>query len=347
MVYQALGKDRGIVMHKIKIAQIGTSVNSHGNDIFNCLKRNSDVFEIVGYHFPESEREKFPHRMADFKGYKELSIDEILDNPEIEAVTIENEEVYLTRYAQMAAEHKKHIHMEKPGGIDLADFEKLIETVKKNKTVFHTGYMYRYNPYISELKEQIKNGELGNIISVEAHMNCIHPKEVRQWLENFPGGMMFFLGCHLIDLIYSIQGSPRNVIPLNKCSSVDGVTAEDFGMVVFEYENGVSFAKTSAVEPGGFERRQLVVSGTKKTVELKPIEWYVEGGCVTEKYVRESREWNALTTKAVSEPFNRYDTMMRSFAQMVRGGKENPWSYDYELELYKLVMKACGGYNYV
>ena len=330
-------------MRKIKIAQIGTSANSHGNNIFNSLKKHSDVFEIVGYVMPENEREKFPHRMSDFEGYREMTLEEILNDPEIEAVTVETEEIYLTKYAQMASEHKKHIHMEKPGGAVLADFEKLIETVKNNKTVFHTGYMYRYNPYVIELKEQIKNGELGDIISVEAQMNCIHPKEVRQWLKNFPGGMMFFLGCHLVDLIYSIQGVPKNIIPLNKCSGVDGVTSEDFGMAVFEYENGVSFAKTSAVELGGFERRQLVVTGTKKTVELKPLEWYADGGMLTTgRYARESREWGALTEKETSKPFDRYDSMMQNFAKMVRGEKENPWSYDYELELYKVVLGACG-----
>lgn len=329
-------------MKKIKIAQIGTSTNSHGNSIFNSLKKNSDIFEIVGYHFPENEREKFPERMADFEGYKELTLEEILENPEIEVVTVETEEIYLTKYAQMAAEHKKHIHMEKPGGVKLTDFEKLIETVKKNRTVFHTGYMYRYNPYIIELKEQIKNGELGDIISVEAQMNCIHAKETRQWLADFPGGMTFFLGCHLIDLIFSIQGMPKKIIPFNKCSGVDGVDSKDFGMVVFEYNNGVSFAKTSAVEVGGFERRQLVVTGTKKTVELKPLEWYVQSGkLVTERYVRECHDWNAATQKEVSRSIDRYDDMMRSFAQMVRGEKENPWSHDYELALYKIILKSC------
>lgn len=330
-------------MRKIKIAQIGTSKNSHGNDIFNCLKRNSDIFELVGYHLPENEREKFPHRMPSFEGCREMTLEEILNNPEIEAVTVETEEIYLTKYAQMAADYKKHIHMEKPGGIVLADFEKLIETVKNNKTVFHTGYMYRYNPYVMELKEQIENGELGDIISIEVQMNCIHPREVRQWLENFRGGMMFFLGCHLIDLIYSIQGIPKKIIPLNKCSSTEGVTAEDFGMVAFEYEKGISFAKTSAVEIGGFERRQIVVAGTKKTVELKPLEWYVEDGrLVTEKYVRESTDWKSFTPKEVSIPVDRYDSMMLSFGEMVRGEKQNPWSYDYELELYKIVTEACG-----
>ena len=228
-------------MKKIKIAQIGTSRNSHGSLIFESLKKNSDIFEIVGYHLPENEREKFPEKISCFEGFTELTLDEILNNPEIEAVTVETEEIYLTKYAQMVADSKKHMHMEKPGGVNLADFEKLIETVKKNNTVFHTGYMYRYNPFIMELKEQIKNGELGDIISVEAQMNCIHSLETRQWLENFPGGMMFFLGCHLVDIIYSIKGMPKKIIPLNKCSGVEGVTAKDFGMVVFEYENGIGW----------------------------------------------------------------------------------------------------------
>lgn len=330
-------------MKKIKIAQIGTSKNSHGSEIFRCLKRNSDIFEIVGYHFPENEREKFPDRVHEFDGYRELTLEEILTNPEIEAVTVETEEIYLTKYAQMVAESKKHIHMEKPGGCELADFQKLIETVKANNTVFHPGYMYRYNPYIVQLKEQIKNGELGEIISVEAQMNCIHNKDVRQWLGNFPGGMMFFLGCHLVDLILSIQGQPEKIVPFNKCSAINGVTSDDFAMAVFEYKNGVSFAKTSAVEIGGFERRQLVVSGTEKTVELKPLEWNNDSEAnVTTKSVYESENWHILSSKQQTESFDRYDSMLRSFAKMVRGEIKNPWSYDYELELYKTILKCCG-----
>ncbi len=340
-------------MKKIKVAQIGTSAYSHGNFIWESMLKQKDIFDVVGYAFPENERDKFPEQAKAFDGYREMTVDEILNDSEIEAVAIETEEIYLTKYALMAANAGKNMHMEKPGGRELCDFEKLISVMKKTGKVFHTGYMYRYNPYIKELLAQIKNGELGDIISVEAHMNCIHPAKTRQWLEVLPGGMTFFLGCHLIDLIYAIQGKPKNIIPLNKCSKVDGVTAEDFGMAVFEYENGVSFAKTSAVEIGGFERRQLVVSGTKKTVELKPLEWYVNDGSpaekclITERYVRESIDWEAETKKERSTPCNRYDSMMESFAEMVRGEKQNPWSYDYELELYKVVLEACGGKKYV
>lgn len=179
-------------MRKIKIAQIGTSAFSHGNDIFNTLKEHNDVFDIVGYCLPENEREKFPERMADFEGYKELTLDEILNNPEIEAVTVETEEIYLTKYAILAAQHNKHIHCEKPGGKNLADFKRLIDIAKKNDKVFHFGYMYRYNPYVCEVVQKARNGELGEITSVEAQMNILHPSELRKWLSTFDGGVMFF-----------------------------------------------------------------------------------------------------------------------------------------------------------
>lgn len=330
-------------MRKIKIAQIGINLNSHSNEIFGSICKQSDIFEVVGFVLPENERERIPHKAKALEGYKELTLNEVLNNPEIEAVVIETDEIYLTKYALMAAKANKHIHMEKPGGVSLADFEKLISIMKKTGKVFHMGYMYRYNPYIQELMAQIENGELGEIISVEAQMNCTHPASTRQWLANLPGGMMFYLGCHLVDLIFRIQGKPKKIIPLNKCSGIDGISAKDFGFTVFEYENGVSFAKTTAVELGGFARRQLVVNGTKATVELNPLEWYTEDlkGLQTYRTVRTSTNWHKSEEKEKSEVLDRYDNMMYSFAEYIRGKKKNSYTLDYELELYKTILETC------
>lgn len=328
-------------MKKIKVAQIGTSGNSHGNCIWESMIKQKDIFDIVGYALPESEREKFPDRARAFDGYNELTVDEILNNPEIEAVVVETEEIYLTKYALMVANAGKHLHMEKPGGVDLADFEKLVEILKSKNLTFSTGYMYRFNPKIQEALAKVKNGELGEIYSVEAHMDCKHPAEVRQWLQNFPGGMMFFLGCHLIDLIYQIQGEPEEIIPFNCSTGYDEVTANDYGMVVFKYKNGVSFAKTCDNENGGFLRRQLVICGEKGTIEIKPLEVWTEGGQYTVMNEAYSTEWLKEWDTSKSEVYDRFDGMMRNFAEMVRG-KENPYSYDYELGLYKLILRSCG-----
>ncbi len=237
--------------------------------------------------------------------------------------------------------------MEKAGGIDRDEFIEAVLAVKRSGKVFHTGYMYRYNPCIMKLLQEVQAGEFGEIISVEAQMNCILNEDFRSWLKRLPGGMMYYLGCHLVDLVLRIQGKPLSVLPLNHSTGFGGVDSQDFGMAVFEYEKGVSFVKTSAMELGGFLRRQLVVTGTKKTVELKPLEQYLEGGTELCTGVTEyaSLDWHCPGRSFNSDLFNRYDNMMRSFAEMVLGKKENPNTYDYEIMLHDYILKACGENN--
>ena len=329
-------------MKKVKIAQIGMSKNGHSLWVWWELLKQSDIFEVVGYTFPENEREKFPSLMKNFDGYREMTVEDILNDPEIEAVAIETEEIYLTKYALMAARAGKHLQMEKPGGVELSEFEELIDTMKQTCKVFSTGYMYRFNPKIIEAMEKIERGDLGEIYSVEAHMDCFHKPPLKGWLEAFPGGMLFYLGCHLVDLIYRIQGEPSEIIPLSCSTGIDGIKSEDYGMAVFKYPNGVSFAKTCACEAGGYLRRQLVICGSRGTIEIKPLEVSKGGSTVyTVSGENYSADWNTPWSVSETEPFDRYDAMMRNFAEMVRG-KENPYSYDYELNLYRLILKACG-----
>lgn len=331
-------------MRKIKIAQIGVNTYSHSNEIFGSICKQSDIFEVVGYVLPENEREKIPHKVNAYAEYKELTLYEVLNDPEIEAVTIETDEIYLTKYALMAAKAGKHIHMEKPGGEDLAEFAELIHVMKETGKVLHIGYIYRYNPEVQTLMKRIQDGQLGEIVSVEAQMNSNHPDQQRAFLSCFKGGITFFLGCHLIDLILQIQGMPKRIIPMNKSTGKAGINVIDYGMVLFEYDSGVSFAKTCSVEKGGFARRQLVVTGTNGTVELKPLEMHsgttLQYTGVTE-YLMDDPAWNYMGKKRNSRDYDRYDDMMRNFAKMVRGEIANPYSLDYEFTLYKTILESC------
>ena len=333
-------------MKRIKIAQIGTSAYSHGSSIFASFLKQSDIFDVVGYALPENEREKFPHAVKVFEGQREMTVEEILNDPEIEAVAVETEEIYLLKYAIPVAKAGKHLHMEKPGSPSLSDFRALIDILKEKKLAFTTGYMYRFNPKVKEAIERVRCGELGRIFSVEAQMSCKHTKELRAWLDVFPGGMTYFLGCHLVDLVYQIMGEPKEVIPLSCSTGLDGVSAIDFGMAVFKYENGVSFIKTTDCEVGGFLRRQLVITGERGSIEICPLEYYphLPESNAQLTVMRECFDvavWQAEWKESRSEEFDRYDAMMRNFAEIVRG-KENPYPYDYELKLFELILKACG-----
>jgi len=326
----------------IKIALIGVNENSHYFQVLSRICKMKEFFEVVGIAFPENEKERLPKNCERFADLPELTVEQIMADPTIEAVAVETDEIYCTKYALMAAKAGKHIHMEKPGGRELADFEELIAIVKEKNLIFCPGYMYRWNPYIMELMEAIKRGDLGEITSVEAQMSRTDTVEDRKWMNQFPGGMLFFLGCHLIDLVYRIQGAPKNVIPLSRSVGTDGVETPDYGMAVLEYEHGVSFVRTVCTEYGGHRRRQLVVTGTKATWELKPLETGPEAAMVTGRTIYDQWKWGHPGESSTCEPFDRYIDMLTNFAQSVRGEKENPYTPDYELEVYKLLLKCCG-----
>lgn len=338
-------------MTKIKIAQIGVG-HDHATAVIKTLKLQSDIYDIVGYAIvPEDsnnlDRFAYKDNKSAYNGLKQMTVDEILNYAELDAVCIETEDRALTKYALMAAEKGLHIHMDKPGSPSDEQFDKLIDTVKAKNKIFHMGYMYRYNPAVVQLHKDIKDGKYGEIYAVEAQMNCIHKPDKRQWLGNYPGGILYFLGCHLIDLVYGICGMPEEVIPLSTSIGTDGVSAEDFGMAVFKYRNGVSFVKSAAMEIGGFERRQLVVCGTKGTIEIKPFEW-IGGECenvfspqTTGVKTYFGEDWHKKGEYHDTPVFGRYDEMLRAFANYVKGKKKNPYTYEYERELHKLILRAC------
>lgn len=333
-------------MRKIRIAQIGMSRYTHAPQIFTTMKLHPEVFDLVGYAVVEDERETCADMIEEYyAGYEELSIEEILNDPTIEAVTVETDEIHLLKYAQMAADAGKHIHMEKPGSQSFEDFEKLINTIKRSGKVFNMGYMYRYNPCVSEIIQRARIGELGEIHSIEAQMNCIHSKETREWLKTFRGGMMFYLGCHMIDIALSIMGAPNSVSVFNRQTGISGVHSEDFAMAILEYKNGTAIIKSDASELGGYARRQIVVTGSKGTVELKPLEMHAPSMEEYELYTNmteyTSRDWGDMG-KNKRCVFHRYADMLLSFAKMVRGEAENPYTPDYELELFKTILKCCG-----
>ncbi len=335
-------------MRKIRIAQIGVNRHSHAPEIFDTLKKRSDLFDIAGYALVEDERQTCAGKLRHFDGYPELTLDEILNDPSIEAVTVETDEIHLTRYAQLAAQHGKHIHMEKPGSQNLAEFERLIELVRKNGKVFHIGYMYRYNPFVADTIRRARSGEFGTIYSVEAHMSRLDPPETRRWFGSFKGGMMFYLGCHLIDLVLQIQGMPEEVIPLNTATEIDGINTEDLGFAVLRYPHGVSFVRMGGTEVGGLQRRQLVIGGSLRTVEICPLETGIRD--IAEPYFNYVKRCERYLDEAgklqirneQSEPFQRYEDMLAAFAAMVRGEKENPYTLEYELSLFRVLLQACG-----
>ena len=330
-------------MKPVKIAQVGL-MHDHGVQTLRSLCKLSDHYEVVGIWEPNEDLyARLPQNVPRY------SLTELLEMPGLEAVTIETTELESTVYAQQFAERGIAIHMDKPGSPDLESFRRLISTVQKNNLTFQMGYMYRYHPLLRETLELARKGELGEIYSVEAQMSIRHSPQNRQWLERFPGGMMFFLGCHLVDLILQFQGKPEEVLPFNTCTRLDGITSQDYGFALLRYPNGISFVKSCACEYNGFARRQLVVCGSRGTVEIKPLEILLgqEDDMKLSKGVltlakNQPNDWIDSSQPIDIIPYNRYDEMMCSFARKIRQLEVNPYPPEYELELFETLLRCCG-----
>jgi len=339
-------------MKRIRVVQIGIG-HDHAKSSFITMKNQSEHFDVVALAYPPSEEAFFKKYESILGDTKVMTVGEALSLPDIDAAVIETDDASLTEYALMAAQKGLHIQMDKPGGISQGDFERLASLQKRNGRVLHLGYMYRYNPAIKQLMSDVKAGKLGEITSVEAHMSCFHKPGKRDWLASFPGGMLHYLGCHLVDLVLQICGMPEDIIPLSTRSGLDGATGEDFGMAIMKYKNGASIVKSSAVEVGGYARRHLTVCGSLGTVELDPLEYYApakEGWDlplytgVSEIYLEDTvgKGWTDQRKKHDTEPYDRYTDMFLAFAAMVRGECENPYSYEYEATLHNVILRACG-----
>lgn len=323
-------------MKKIKVVMIGVNFYSHSSQVWNKLISNPDVFDVAGYVLPENERAKYPSKMAMLEGYPELELDAVLSDPTIDAVVIETDEIYLTKYALMAARAGKPMHMEKPGGQDVRQFEQLVQTVKQTGVLWHIGYMYRYNPMINDAIARASSGELGEITSIDIQMNGIHKPNVLEWMATLKGGMMFYLGCHLVDIVLRVQGVPNGIKAWSRDSG-------RFCLAALEYKNGVSTVKSCDTEYGGFDRRQCVITGTKKTIEIRPLEVLTDipDEIFTEKTEYSEISWHNRGVHTASDKMDRYLGMMLEFAAMVRGEKQNPYTPDYELTLYKTILECC------
>ena len=333
-------------MKKIKVAILGIA-HDHCTGKLDCMKKYPEIFEIVGIVEPNPENVEIFGKKESFQGLKWLSEEEFSRLDDLDAVIVESEELKLVEYAQKCVDRGFHVHIDKPAGEDIGAFETLLRTAKSKKLIVQMAYMYRYNPAIKYCMELVKSGKHGEIYEVDAIMDTEHSKEKREWLGNFKGGIMFFLGCHMVDMVVQFMGMPKKIIPYNKKTSFNNVDAIDHGFAVFEYEKGISTVRSTSTEINGFGRRQLVICGSEGTIELKPIEtniWdqYTYMNISTRDMTKNKEYYD---TKKVFPPFaisGRYDDMMIDFAAMVRGEIANPYTYEHELAVQKAILAACG-----
>ncbi len=326
----------------IKVVHIGIG-HDHSGVTLETMRKYPHLFDVVGVVEPDKKLRETIGKQDAYNGLPWLTLEEAFAIEDLDAAVVESCEHDLVPYSQLCIDRGLHVHMDKPGGEDIVAYEKLLKSAKDKRLCLQLGYMYRYNHAFLKCMDEIKKGTLGDIFEVDTMMSIEHTAEKRKWLENFKGGMMFFLGCHMIDLILMIQGIPNDIISFNRSTGFDGnINSRDNTLAVFEYDRGVSTVRVTANEINGYSRRHLVVCGEKGTIEIRPLEFPTEMTIAIAEDSKGRQAFNCKKPWVDFDPIGRYDDMMTEFEKYVTGKKENPYTYEYELTLQKVVLKACG-----
>ena len=328
-------------MKRLKVGQIGIGHN-HGSEKMKAARKFPELFDVIGY---AEENGRWIEKRGNFKAYAglpRLSVEEIIERSD--AVIVESDVWDLTKYAKMCVDAGKHIHMDKPASGTLEEYKYVLDTAKEKNLVVQLGYMYRYNPAVLKCFEHVKNGDLGEIYSINAEMSTFHDPEYKKWLTNFGGGIMYILGSHLVDLIVYLLGEPKKISSFLKHTELDGIDFEDNNLAVLEYDKALARIFVSSVEVNGFGRRQFVVAGNKGTVNICPME---QPTIMT--YADTAMNGKTYGDVKTTIPFDldasgsRYDEMMRDFYNYIMGTKQNPFTYEHDYLVQKVLHEIVGG----
>lgn len=180
----------------------------------------------------------------------------LLSNPEIEAIAIAVEtsgHYSLVKDALLAG---KHVYVEKPFTSTVKEAQELEKLANELGLIIHVDHIMIFHPIIRKIKSLISNGELGEILYIDAmRMNLGQIKK--------DVSAMWDLAVHDLAIIdYFMDG--QEPFYVNSVGEKYYNPKESLCFLTLRYEGFISHIQSSWISP--LKERKLIVAGTKKMV---------------------------------------------------------------------------------
>ena len=138
--------------------------------------------------------------MAETHGVTALPLHDVLASPDIDAVAIAAPAAQHAQLAIAVLEAGKHVYVEKPLALDVADAERVCEVGERAGLVVMVGHLLQYHPVFLRLSELVREGTLGRLEYV--YSNRLNLGRFRRE-EN----ILWSFAPHDISMILSLVGS--------------------------------------------------------------------------------------------------------------------------------------------
>ena len=108
-------------------------------------------------------RAQFPGVAKTFHGYEGL-----LRDPDVDAVYVPLPNALHREWTIRAAEHGKHVLVEKPAALNAAECREMIAACAANGVRLMEAFMYRCHPQTTKIVEMVRQGLLGEIKLIQS-----------------------------------------------------------------------------------------------------------------------------------------------------------------------------------
>lgn len=187
-------------------------------------------------------------------GVRAATWDEVLADPGIDGVSIASPAPLHFAHASAAIEAGKHVFVEKPVALDVAEAEKLCALAESRKRVLMVGHLLHYHPAYLKLREIVEAGQLGRVLHVYSNRLSLGKfrNEENVWWSFAP---------HDVSMILALVGEePIDVSAQGNVAFTPGVA--DLVTAQMRFPGGAcAHVLASWMHP--FKEQRLVVIGDK------------------------------------------------------------------------------------
>ncbi len=170
------------------------------------------------------------------------SYEELLADPNIDAVYIPLPNHLHREWTIRAAEAGKHVLCEKPLALTAAEAQEMVDACTKAGVVLSEAFMYRHHPRMEQIKRMIADGEIGELRALRGAFtfnNAADSKNIRYRAE-WGGGGLFDVGCYPLSAARYFLGREPEAVTVHAFFSPEHDNVDMMASGLVEFEGGIA-----------------------------------------------------------------------------------------------------------
>jgi predicted dehydrogenase/aryl-alcohol dehydrogenase-like predicted oxidoreductase len=210
--------------------------------------------------------------------HRHPSYQELLDNPEVQAVYIAPPHPLHAEWAIKAAEASKHILCEKPLTLNHAEAMAVIEAARQNDVFLMEAFMYRCHPQTAKLVELIRDRVIGDVRVIQATFSfgAGFNAESRIYNNALGGGGIMDVGCYCTSMARLIAGAATGKdfaepTELKAVGHLGETGVDEYTVAVLKFPGDIVAQLSTGVAVG--QESVVRIFGTEGSI-LVPAPWF-------------------------------------------------------------------------